>query len=102
MKKKKNDADKVQKLSSDLSLVYSFHIGLWFHFTFLFFFSRREEAVTARFADCPFSIERSTAICFLFLSWRFSATQTFQKCQFSVAPSTATRAHNIGVSIGFQ
>ena len=70
--------------------------------TLLFFFSRREEAVTARFADCPFSIERSTALCFLFLSWRFSATQSFQTCQFSVAPSTATRAHNIGVSIGFQ
>lgn len=28
MKKKKNDADEVKKLSSDLSLVYSFHIGL--------------------------------------------------------------------------
>lgn len=27
-KKKKNDADEVKKLSSDLSLVYSFHIGL--------------------------------------------------------------------------
>ena len=79
------------------------HSILDYRSTLLFFiFSRREGAVTARFADCPFSIERSTAICFLFLSWRFSATQSFQKCQFSVAPSTATRAGNIGVSIGFQ
>ena len=64
-----------------------------------FFFSRREEAVTARFADCPSFIGCSTAICFLFLSWRFSATQSFQTCQFSVAPSTATRAHNINWSV---
>lgn len=39
---------------------------------------------------------------FLSLSWRFSATRSFQTCQFSIALSTATRAHNIGVSIGLQ
>ena len=62
--KKKNDADKVQKLSSDLSLVYSFHIGLWFHFTFLFFQDGKKQLLPGlQTAHFPLSVQLRYVFC---------------------------------------
>ena len=77
-------------------------IPFWIMVPLCFFFFKTGRSSYCQVCRLPISIERSTAICFLFLSWRFSATQSFQTCQFFVAPSSAIRSHNTEVSIGFQ
>lgn len=104
MKKKKKTTPMKSKSSQVICRSF-IHSILDYSSTLLFFFFFFKTGRSSYCQVCRLPIFLWAFNCdmfFLSLSWRFSATRSFQTCQFSIALCTATRAHNIGVSIGLQ